>query len=407
MPVPAARILLIFAVAACSRDEGPPRSRIRLPPTPAALQPPRATPVDPGYVGPEVCGECHAERLASARKTSHFRTSAPATRDATAAPFGEGVVVTATDDDDLRLVMLERAGALWQVGIDRKNGERASRRADVVIGSGKLGQTFVYREGPYLYQLPATYFAPPVGWRFSPGYEERELDFARPVFGQCLECHALWAQPGRPDLVYEHSYVGEIRWGVSCEKCHGPGREHVAWHRAHPHADEPHHIVAPDQLPRERRDDICLLCHSERGEELQPAFSFRPGDVLREFYAGQIGHAVRAPSPALPAVHSHNQMERLSLSACYRHSAELSCVTCHDPHTYERGNDAVFNERCTACHPVAKLSPSSAIARHDGAAPCVDCHMPKSKTEIALRRGAEHEVRALLHDHRIGIYRTR
>src|SRR6185503_10360222 len=126
------------------------------------------------------------------------------------------------------------------------------------IGSGKLGQTFLYWEKPFLYELPATYFAPPTGWRFSPGYVEDRLDFSRPVFAQCMECHALWAQPGRPDLVFEHSYVGEVRWGVTCEKCHGPGAEHVAWHRAHPDEDEAHAIVAPDDLPRERRDDICL-----------------------------------------------------------------------------------------------------------------------------------------------------
>ncbi|MCB9563796.1 MAG: cytochrome c3 family protein [Kofleriaceae bacterium] len=415
-------VAVAAVAAACGHDAArrdPPPTRIVLPPLLAAMPAPTATPIDPGYVGPEVCGECHEAKLASARKTSHFRTSRPATPDATTAPFGgdaEDVVVASPVDPRLRIVLLAQDGGLWQVGLDGRSQERVARKADVVFGSGKLGQTFLYWEGPFLYELPATYFAPPVGWRFSPGYHEDQLDFSRPVFGQCLECHALWAQPGRPDLVYEHSYVGEVRWGVTCEKCHGPGRDHVAWHRAHPDDTEPHAIVAPDDLSRERRDDICMLCHSDHGEELQPAFSFRPGKVLREFYSGpRPGAPPPPPDPgngmaAMPDVHSNNQMDRLRQSACYRGSAELGCVSCHDPHTYERGDAATFNERCMACHDAATLSPTRdaaagrAAVRHDGAAPCVDCHMPRARTEIAQRPGGEDEARAMIRDHKIGIY---
>lgn len=393
-----------LVAAACSGDRKPAPSRIVVPPPASALPAPIATQIDPGYVGPAVCGECHEDKLESASKTSHFRTSRPATSAATEASFGEDVVITAPGDESLRLVMLEQDGALYQVGIDRRNGERIARRADVVIGSGKLGQTFLYADPPFLYQLPATYFAAPVGWQFSPGYREDLLDFGRPVFAQCLECHALWAQPGRPDLVYEHSYVGEIRWGVTCEKCHGPGARHAEWHRGHPDEEVGRHIVSPDDLPRERRDDICQLCHSDHGEELAPAFSFRPGEPLRHYYAAPPADAPK--DPAVPDVHAHNQMERLALSACYRESEELSCVSCHDPHVFERGDQALFNGRCVDCHAVAGLSASRGDqVRHDGGAPCVDCHMPLSATEIGLRHDGRQVDRARMRDHKIGIYR--
>jgi hypothetical protein len=396
-------VVAVTATTACSRDRASPSPRrIVVPPPMSAMPRPAAAPFDPGYVGPEVCGECHRDKLDSASETSHFLTSRPASRTATAAPLGEDAVVTAAGDETLRLIMLEQDGALYQVGIDRKSGERLSRRADIVIGSGKLGQTFLYREEHFLYQLPATYFAPPVGWRFSPGYPEDRLDFARPVFAQCMECHALWAQPGHPEMAFEHSYVGEFRLGVTCEKCHGPGRDHTAWHRAHPDDDEAHAIVSPGELSRERRDDICLLCHAEHGKELQPAFSFRPGANLREFYAGE---PPGTRDPELPDVHSNNQMDRLALSACFQKSEDLACVSCHDPHVFERGNQPLFTARCLECHPAEQLSPSRAAeVRHDAAAPCVECHMPKSKTEIALRHDGQEEARAYLHDHKIGIY---
>ena len=99
----------------------------------------------------------------------------------------------------------------------------------------------------------------------------------------------------------------------------------------------------PSDLPRERRDDLCLLCHSQRGDERQPVFTFRPGDALREHYA--------APAAAeLPqALHSFDQGDRLQKSRCYRESGSMSCITCHNPHRFERGDDEAFSLRCLGC----------------------------------------------------------
>jgi hypothetical protein len=269
---------------------------------------------------------------------------------------------------------------MWQQAIDDLRDERMSRRMDVVIGSGKLAQTFLSWEGDRLYELPATWFAG-AGWRYSPGYMSDRVDFARPVPGQCLECHALWAQPAHAELVRDNAFVGTIWWGVTCEKCHGPGREHVAWARLHPKAEHGEKIIVPSDLPRERRDDLCLFCHSQRGEERQPVFSFRPGDALREHYAAPAA----APAAEVPvALHSFDQGDRLRESRCFRESGTMSCITCHNPHRFERGDDEAFSLRGLGCHDLAKLSHTNAAAKHDGHAGCVGCHMPKRRTEAGV-----------------------
>lgn len=395
-------VLAVVAVLpACERHDVP---LVVLPPRllgpEAHLAAATATVVDPGYVGPEVCAGCHAERVEAVRKTSHFNASGPVVREKLLAPVTEHVHVS--EAAGLRLEVGARGDELWQQGIDDVRDERMSRRMDVVIGSGKLAQTFLSWEGDRLYELPATWFAA-VGWRFSPGYFDDRVDFARPVPGQCLECHALWAQPGNPELVRDNAFVGPIYWGVTCEKCHGPGREHVAWGKLHPKAEHGEHIVVPSDLPRARRDDICLLCHSQRGDELQPVFSFRPGDDLRQHYAAPAATAP-AVTAAPAALHSFDQGDRLAASRCYQESGTMSCITCHNPHRFERGDDDGFSARCQGCHELARLPRTPGDAKHEGKQPCVGCHMPRRGTEAERRPGAPPEPRAQMRDHRIGIY---
>ena len=118
-------------------------------------------------------------------------------------------------DDVFQLLKLNHHGAIF----------------DIVTGSGNIGQTHLYLEDDRLYELPVSWLSSH-GWCNSPGYTDGFADFARPVKTGCMSCHATRVE-------YE---VRSINWidpkslilGVTCERCHGPGKEHVEFHRANP-----------------------------------------------------------------------------------------------------------------------------------------------------------------------------
>ena len=116
-----------------------------------------------------------------------------------------------------------------------------------------------------------------------PGYLDGTANFDRPVIPRCVECHATYFQTLAPSPLMNRYDKADFILGISCERCHGPGEEHVARQRGQSAAAAGEAITNPAKLSRDRRVDVCAQCHGGLGEEIAPAFSFRPGQPLAEF----------------------------------------------------------------------------------------------------------------------------
>jgi hypothetical protein len=103
--------------------------------------------------------------------------------------------------------MERRGDGYYQTAWDR--GRTRSERFELVIGSGRRGQSYLYRKGPLLYQLPVSFFALTGDWINSPGYEDGTAHFDRVIPPQCLNCHATYTQ--------------QFLAGITCQKCHLEG----------------------------------------------------------------------------------------------------------------------------------------------------------------------------------------
>ena len=351
-----------------------------------------------GFVGPQACTECHADHVAKLSATAHFLASMPATEDTIYGSFeaGRNRLSTSFPGHDL---LMEKADDGLHQSLVYRTPER-----DVRIRSGEFaivlglvkGQTYLYWRNDLLCQLPASYANSADEWAYSPGYPEGRPYFDRVIRPDCLDCHATVFESILPDKVVK---TDKAILGVTCESCHGPGEAHVRHHQTYPNMIEAVHMADIGELSRAQRVEACGYCHSgiKPGSRKRPAFSFRPGDRLIDFFELKADDV-----QATPEVHG-NQMGLLQQSRCFKESPKLVCTTCHDPHQRQRGRLGDFAARCISCH--ADIEEHVALRPgKDLVADCIDCHMPlvDSKLIDVTRGGKRHNF--TVRSHRIKVY---
>jgi len=422
---------------------------------------------NPGFLGANVCRECHQERHASFVHTAHHLTSGwmpigpmvatgevdqlMATKDGSdseterpmqastgqlvlddakvhgryasavtwvdehvspAAPLGDfddpsefaGALGQSTIESDLgsrsrsaKSMMQSSDPALaFQMVHDSDGYHQAVRLADfelqlpvhVYTGSAKAGQTFLYWHKQRLYQSFVSYLTELDQWIPSPGYFDTTADFTREIGTTCLECHVTYIEPGaeRGSLKPETAV-----WGISCERCHGPARDHVEYHRTFPDEKVAKHIAQPADLTRQQQLDICSQCHSGSESLMTGRFDFRPGMEGSKA-------KTRRVSSGVGGVHTANQLNRLAMSRCFQNS-EMTCTTCHDPHLNQRGQRQVFSKSCLECHTSSHCGMSAQIGESISDN-CIDCHMPTGDNDqmtIEVGGGDRFTVRMIDH----------
>jgi len=363
-----------------------------------------ADPMALEFTGSEACAECHKSYFESYVHTSHFRTSAEAVPSTVLGSFDEGENRLETKSPNLAFEMISRDGQLLQrvlVGSaladddagtngdnHRSNGQDdASAQIpttfpfDLVFGSVKIGQSYGYWTGDHLYQLHASYLKGPDKWINSPGYIDGTASYGRPIIGRCLECHTTYFE-NIGDTRNQYNRKNYVL-GIGCEKCHGPGRKHVEYHREFPDADASE-IVNPGYLSAELSIDTCELCHGGTPLEIKSrAFTYQPGTNLSDHYVFD----ERNQSPS--GIHSNSQFPRLRLSKCFQQTEGMTCLNCHDPHQYERNDKVLFSSRCMKCHEPEHCGKFEIVGEKIREN-CIDCHMPrKDITDIQEESGGE------------------
>jgi tetratricopeptide (TPR) repeat protein len=263
--------------------------------------------------------------------------------------------------------------------------KRISYQVGLVYGSGnKRDEMYFTWKDDHLFLLPVAWLVPYDCW--GTAMDSMPVLRAGPA---CLQCHNTWMAhvPGTSNQFHRN----DLLLGVTCERCHGPGREHVEYHRQHP-MDNAHAILHPGTLSRERLMDVCAQCHGNTRIIGMP-FSYRPGQPLVTAY-----RTVQAKYREDDT--TTNQVQYLSESKCFKKS-KMTCITCHDPHFPTSAKNG-----CMACHTAASCTDQPkqpAAVRGD----CVGCHMPQltwmnshfytTKDEQYLPVGPRSE-------HRIGVY---
>lgn len=354
-----------------------------------------------GYVGSASCAQCHSDIYHRFLQTSMGRSMSRITPSTLTPAFLQSLSLPAHSFDermDRHFETFTRDGKLYQseyqTTADGADTFRDTHEIDWMIGAGTNGiGAIVRRGGDYLFQAPRSFYSKPKAWGPSPGYEQTDLGFNRPIQAGCIFCHS-----GRPNPVantngeFANSPFSEL--AIGCENCHGPGAAHIAAMKD-PHAakDAPTHIVNPARLTPYLADNICMGCHQTGDVRvLKPGKTyqdFRPGEPLDNTLSILMIPPTRSNPPDVDHVEHYYSM---TLSKCYRASkGRLSCITCHNPHVEPTAEEApaYFNGKCLTCHTTQSCKlPLRAREQSRPADNCIGCHMPKRDIAVISHSSA-------------------
>ena len=337
------------------------------------------------FVGSKACAECHRATYHAQQGSRHgrtfFRVSELGDLDLPASTFSEpaqpNVSHTLRRKGGDRLQQETHAGGqVFRAVVDYAFG--SGDRGLTLVGRDDHGQTRELRLSQYRNQTQSL-------WDVTAGHpvhpSELTEDLGQPLTDdavrRCFLCHVT-----NPRAVLDASGGPEgLDRGIGCEKCHGPGGNHLlAVAAKFPDLS----IARPTMASGSRVVKLCAQCHSPLGTTVSPD---DPASV-------------------------RFQATTLTWSRCFTESSDtLDCVTCHDPHRNVATSTKYYESKCLSCHAGAAQSgaaPSqvrrTSLAEKTPRTPCpvnptdgcIGCHMPAVKNIVPYSAFTDH----FIHVHR-------
>jgi len=328
-----------------------------------------------GNVGSEACEKCHEDIYRSYRQTPMAQASGPAIDNLVPATYTHRL-------SGVQYEIYKSSGKAW-LSFNRPGDPMVHGKRELLyyIGEGRRGRTYLFSVDGFAFEAPVNWYADRQTWDMPPAFSEtREIPMNLPAVMSCLACHGSGTQP--PLEGSENRYSSPIftHPGVSCERCHGPGKAHLSGGP----------IVNPSKLDGKLRDQICMQCHLEGNIAIERAgrhlYDYQPGGDLFE----DVRYFVLSVRDA-GSLRATSQFEALAASACKKKSGDaMSCTSCHDPHqvVIPQERVAFYRARCVACHGSAFAS-----KHHRDHPDCTSCHMPSSlSSDIAHTEVTDHRI---------------
>jgi predicted CXXCH cytochrome family protein len=206
----------------------------------------------------------------------------------------------------------------------------------------------------------------------------------RPTGPTCDGCHSV---------NYDIHNKSVTEWNVGCERCHGPGSEHVQ----HPTRAN---ILNPGAMDSLAANDTCIQCHSQgrprsvpiEGKYYDWPVGYNVGLQLAEFWTLEdctLGETSFLYFPDCTAHKNRMQGNDFVQSVMYRRG--VTCSSCHDVHGTPNNAQLRKPETqiCMDCHgPTSPNGPhTTTLEAHthhkqgSAGSQCIACHMPQIESE--------------------------
>lgn len=371
-----------------------------------------------GYIGREVCQSCHSKEYAS-YIDSHHDLAMDSANDQTVLGNFEDTTLTHFGVTS----RFYRRDGKFLVSTEGASGTIEEFEVKYTFGADPLQQYLVEFPGGRLQCLPLCWDSRTPkegGQRWFHLYDQERIAPHDRLFWThssqnwntaCAECHstALLKNFDASTDTYQ------TRWSevdVSCEACHGPGKEHVEWAQAQARGEtrpdipnlglaiklkqaEPAVWTRDESTGKPRRTppltssiqaEMCARCHSRRGlisenyvhgdsllnthnlSLLEENLYYPDGQILEEVY-----------------VYGSFLQSRMAQEG-------VVCTDCHDAHS--AGLHVEGDKLCTRCHSAETYASRSHHHHPAGSRGtlCVECHMP-ARTYMVVDPRHDHSFR--------------
>src|SRR5208283_1198004 len=371
------------------------------------------------YVGQERCAQCHAQQVQAWRSSHHAQAMQVANDSTVLGNFNDAHFAK----DSVTSSFFKRDSKFY-VRTDGPDGKPQDYDFPYTFGASPLQQYLVPFPGGRMQAYVVAWDSRSKehdGQRWFHLYPDQKITLSDPLHWtgrnqtwnyMCADCHSTNLRKNY-DLAKDSYATMWSEIDVSCESCHGPGSNHVAWAQTHKKGsykpgDGPNGLTVdlkpasgswsfsePDtgtmhwkgQTRSHNEINTCAPCHSRRHtitSDYQPGQPFLDAYVpslLEEgvYYAdGQI-------------LEEDYEWGSFIQSKMYREG--VTCSDCHDPHSGKLPQVSM-NSVCGKCHSLQKFG-SEQHHHHkaeSAGALCVNCHMP-TKTYMVVDVRRDHSFR--------------
>jgi predicted CXXCH cytochrome family protein len=351
------------------------------------------------YAGAGACVKCHADIHQTWTQSRHSKMVQPATKTAVQGDFARGQITLHGAVYKLR----QQAGTFY-ITEATLSGKPQEHRVDYTLGNRRIQH--------YLTTLPSgrvIVLAP--SWDITRKQWFHNTDIADPdetdetliqIWNKnCYSCHVS-QQEKNFDAAKDEYKTSWLDFGINCERCHGPGAEHVAHYSSpNPPKGSAADIVVQTRLDAARNTMVCAQCHSFRDIYVN---GFTAGSNYYDYFL-PILESVQ-PHDNDPTYWPDGRTRRFSNDAfgfwqseCYLQGKAV-CTNCHiTPHNTDIEKNPQLrpdsNALCARCH--ESLTRNVAAHSHHAAgsqgSSCVECHMPRTV----------YSIKAEIRDHSLSI----
>ncbi|MGA3186565.1 MAG: HEAT repeat domain-containing protein [Bryobacteraceae bacterium] len=346
----------------------------------------------PAYVGMAACAKCHVEIHRQWTHSRHSKMVQPATKESVQGDFKLARVKLRDEIYGLR----ERDGVFY-ITETYLTGKPQEHRVDYTLGNRRIQHYLTTLADGKVIVLPPSWDISRKGWFHN-------LDIADPdeVEGvqvqiwnkNCISCHVSQQEKNFDTEKNEYKSAW-LDFGTNCERCHGPGSEHVARYSSPPSQPTPpkdssNDMVVQTRLDPTRNTMVCAQCHSFR-DMFQKGYA-SGGDYYNYFVPILEYNQPRDKDPAYWADgrtrRFSNDAFGLWQSECFLKGG-ATCVACHSAvHQVEIEKNPQLrptaNALCTRCH--TAIGQAIPAHTHHAAASagssCIECHMPRTVFSI-------------------------